>query len=317
MAAYNAEKNSESTKMSESISKYIAETTNTITPPRTPTGTTSSAHKLFAEVQDIHTTISRLPGLAPGAQVNELLTRLVGLCITPHSADFISDFFSIRGVPELCKSLRPLCGAAEGELENYWARSIIKEAEAQPTRTSLSHSNIVSSLLIPYPEDTKTLLASFPYHQNYIDLSNLEMSTLSTYLPPNTAPKNVAFIGSGPLPLTSLCMLDRYPAATVHNIDRDAAALSTSQTLCEKLGYDRMTFSCEDVTETSTSTTWEEFDVVFLAALVGCDTASKIGILASLSKKLKRGTLVVARSAKGLREVLYPVSSPCHYEGWK
>jgi precorrin-6B methylase 2 len=108
-------------------------------------------------------------------------------------------------------------------------------------------------------------------------------------------------------------MLDRYPSSTVHNIDRDAAALSTSQTLCQKLGYDRMTFSREDITEDALTTKWEDFDVVFLAALVGCDTTSKIDILKSLAHKLKAGTLVVARSAKGLREVLYPVSRHHQY----
>jgi len=165
--------------------------------------------------------------------------------------------------------------------------------------------------------DPKSLLASFPYHQNYIDLSNLEMATLSAYLSNNLSPKNIAFIGSGPLPLTSLCILDRYPSSTVHNIDRDATALAVSQTLCQKLGYDRMTFSREDITAQESSTRWVDFDVVFLAALVGCDTASKISILKSLAQKLKVGTLVVARSAKGLREVLYPVS-PTFYnnEAW-
>jgi nicotianamine synthase len=103
-------------------------------------------------------------------------------------------------------------------------------------------------------------------------------------------------------------MLDRYPSSTVHNIDRDSTALSTSQELCSKLGYDGMTFACEDITSHSSTTKWQDFDVVFLAALVGCDTKSKISILANLSRKLKAGTLVVARSAKGLREVLYPVS---------
>jgi nicotianamine synthase len=140
------------------------------------------------------------------------------------------------------------------------------------------------------------------------------------------SPKNFAFIGSGPLPLTSLCILDMYPTATVHNVDRDAAALEVSRALCERLGCGgRMTFACEDVSEATggeervcrddgagdvgtSRSRWEEFDVVFLAALVGLDTAAKAAILGSLAKKLRSGTLVVARSAQGLRAVLYPVS---------
>lgn len=103
-------------------------------------------------------------------------------------------------------------------------------------------------------------------------------------------------------------MLDRYSDASVHNIDRDADALDVSRELCATLGYGGMTFSCEDITTSSDSRTdWACFDVVFLAALVGTDTQSKVSILSSLARKLRPGALVVARSAQGLRSVLYPV----------
>lgn len=150
-----------------------------------------------------------------------------------------------------------------------------------------------------------SLLNSFPYYQNYIDLSRLECCALEAFLP--ASPSKIAFIGSGPLPLTSLCMLDRYPDAKVHNIDRDLEALNVSEELCNQLGYGGMKFAHEDITGAS-HVDWAAYEVVFLAALVGTDTESKIDILASLASKLKPGTLVVARSAQGLRSVLYPVS---------
>ena len=86
-----------------------------------------------------------------------------------------------------------------------------------------------------------------------------------------------------------------------------------------------MTFTEEDVKEgidmernvngkTQHSTPWKDFDVVFLAALVGIDTCSKLAILKELAKRLKPGTLVVARSAHGLRSVLYPVSLRALFE---
>lgn len=56
---------------------------------------------------------------------------------------------------------------------------------------------------------------------------------------------------------------------------------------------------------------WETFDVVFLAALVGMSSADKVGILAWLKRRLRKGSLIVARSAWGLRAVLYPVSIIC------
>lgn len=76
-------------------------------------------------------------------------------------------------------------------------------------------------------------------------------------------------------------------------------------------GYaDRMSFACIDVSveEDPEKTGWADFDVVFLAALVGMDTTSKLAILKGLVRKLRPSALVVARSAKGLRGVLYPVS---------
>jgi nicotianamine synthase len=132
---------------------------------------------------------------------------------------------------------------------------------------------------------------------------------MEAFLP--VPPTELAFIGSGPLPLTSLCMLDRYPNVSVHNIDRDVDALEASRKLCGILGYARMTFEHADITDATTTTKWQSYQVVFLAALVGMDTVCKRAILQSLAAKLKPGCLVVARSAHGLRTVLYPVSSKC------
>jgi nicotianamine synthase len=99
----------------------------------------------------------------------------------------------------------------------------------------------------------------------------------------------------------------------VYNVDRDTSALQVSESLCKLLGYgDRMSFACEDITEESPSSKpdWQSCQVVLLAALVGTDTYAKLNILKSMAKKLMPGTLVVARSAQGMRSVLYPVSLP-------
>ncbi|KAF1930543.1 Nicotianamine synthase, partial [Didymella exigua CBS 183.55] len=265
------------------------------TPPRTPTINATAAQTLASEIRDILHALSKLPDLRPGNKINTLLTRLVSLCVIPYSTELVNYFFNIEGVLTLCEKLRPLCATAEGELERFWASKIVDESvKSQET-----------------PHQTRALLTTFPYHQNYIDLSRIECATLSAFLPsPTTPPQNIAFIGSGPLPLTSLCILDIYPSAHVHNIDRDTSALAISRDLCSRLGYaDRMSFACTDVgaVEGEDETKWATFDVVFFAALVGMDTPSKLAILEDLVRKLRPGTLVVARSAKGLRGVLYPI----------
>jgi nicotianamine synthase len=117
--------------MDLNASKDHADTTSFIfTPPRTPTAMAISTHKLFSEIQDIQENLSTLPSLAPGGQVDVLLTRLVFVCILPYSAEFTKTFFSICGITELCAKLRLLCATAEGELEKHWTNRIIQGARS-------------------------------------------------------------------------------------------------------------------------------------------------------------------------------------------
>ncbi|KAF2186685.1 Nicotianamine synthase [Zopfia rhizophila CBS 207.26] len=258
--------------------------------------------------------------LSPRPEINTLLSRLVDLCTATHSKTFTCNVFQIKGIEQITAALRPLCGTAEGELESYWARVILTSCTGPVTASR-----------------KEELLHAFPYYQNYLDLSRLECSTLEAFLPPcgpecRPIPRKVAFIGSGPLPLTSFCILNRYPDANVYNVDRDSDALQISQTLSSQLGYgERMIFSCGDVSVEDAldgvvrsngsgssvggygrkngagkHLSWKDFDVVFLAALVGMDSAEKINILRPLVRRLRKGCLVVCRSAWGLRGVLYP-----------
>lgn len=289
-----------------------------ITPPRTPTAATTEAHRILAKLQEINGQLLHFPSLAPGDQVNSLLTDLVSFCIQPCNPECLAQLSSMSAFTKTCKSLRSLCARAEGELEAYWAQRII-EGSGGVSQYSLGANG--HAVLCKSSQVTNTdSLYDFPYCRNYFLLSKLELSTLSIFL--HDTPRHVVFIGSGPLPLTSFCISLHYRDINVHNVDRDASALKLGQDFCRSQQID-MTFACEDVSETQVSfskqnsnamdevvTDWMSFDVVFLAALVGEDTPSKLAILANIAARVKPGTLVVARSAKGLRAVLYPVS---HY----
>lgn len=98
------------------------------TPPRTPTLKATAAQALASEICDIHHGLSGLSELKPGDKINSLLTRLVNLCVVPYSAEFVDYFFNIEGIEALCKKLRPLCAAAEGELERFWASKILQDS---------------------------------------------------------------------------------------------------------------------------------------------------------------------------------------------
>lgn len=278
------------------------------TPPPTPTPAATTAHDLHREIVSIYQDLAPLESLAPNDLVNALLTRLVTLCIQPYSPEIVDRFNRIDGVSTLCSNLQSLCAAAEGELERHWAHKIPKDAASHTRAISRYTTLFPTKTNIPAdPSQTQALLSTFPYYTNYLSLSHLEASLLGPFL--STPPSNIAFIGSGPLPLTSLCLLAHFPTASILNIDRDSDALAVSSALTEKLGLEeRMTFSCEDAIDASTGNTdWQNLDVVFLAALVGMRSSEKVGVLRGLRNRLRAGTLVVCRSARGMRGVLYPV----------
>ncbi|KAH8723857.1 Nicotianamine synthase [Phaeosphaeriaceae sp. PMI808] len=158
-------------------------------------------------------------------------------------------------------------------------------------------------------ENVPDPLPLFPYHANYTALTALELAALTPHLAsPLTS---LLFIGCGPLPLSSICMAAALPGLRIHNIDRDAAALAASRGLQARLGFD-MTFGEGDVEgDWGVAGEWMGFDVVVLAALVGRDTRSKMGVLGRVAGRVRDGCLVVVRSARGLRGLLYPVCFVC------
>lgn len=135
---------------------------------------------------------------------------------------------------------------------------------------------------------------------------------------------SIALIGSGPLPLTSLCLYDVISqnqkslsslfsafwcrdSTSVVNIDHDFAAIRASSELCQKLGSRGrgMKFRCEEAE--SLKGDLKEFDVVYLAALVGSSQMEKEQLLVNVTRRMRQGSLLVIRTAHSLRTLLYSV----------
>lgn len=153
-------------------------------------------------------------------------------------------------------------------------------------------------------------LKEFPYYDNYIDLTRMELCALHSV--DAITPRRIAFIGSGPLPLSSLCLcqaLDKkYSGSkTILNIDHDSKAIVQSQVLAKSLGSTSrgMEFLCQEAG--SSDLDLSTFDVVFLAALVGMTQAEKEAVLVDVVRRMGVGALLVIRTAHGLRSLLYPV----------
>lgn len=180
------------------------------------------------------------------------------------------------------ESLINLCGRAEGLLELEFSTLLGK------TSQPLNNLNL------------------FPYYGNYVLLANLENKLLNDN--GVVHPNKVAFIGSGPMPLTSIVMATHHMKSThFDNFDIDykanevARRIVASDAELEK----RMMFETRDIMKVRERLA--EYDCIFLAALVGMNKEDKVKILGHIRKYMKEGSVLLVRSAKGARAFLYPV----------
>ncbi|XP_062105052.1 nicotianamine synthase-like [Humulus lupulus] len=238
---------------------------------------------LVGKVSEIYENISKLDSLNPSKQVNFLFTQLVQACIPPCPIDIAK--LSNRA-KEMRSKLITLCGKAEGLLESHY------------------------STLIGSYENPLDHISLFPYYSNYLKLSQLEFTMLSQNC--TQVPNKVAFVGSGPLPLTSIVLASSHLKTTAfHNYDIDPMANSQA---CDLVSPDsdlskRMFFHTSDIM--NVSDVLKEYQVVFLAALVGMNKEDKTRVIDHLAKNMAPGAILLLRSAHGARVFLYPVIDPC------
>jgi nicotianamine synthase len=244
-------------------------------------GDTGSARAaVVTQVRALHDALAACPDLTPGPRTNEIFGRLVALAVDPAAAREADAVLADPAVETLLPALRQLCAAGEFELERHWARRVV----AAP--------------------DPAAELARFPYHRNYVDLTRLEHHAVSGLIPERVG--RVLFVGSGPLPLTSMLLAERY-GCEVDNLDREPDAVALGVALTDRLGRTGLRFDVGDVIDRHDLA---GYDLVYLAALAGLDPDAKLGLLSHLARTLTPGTLVLARSAHSLRGLLYPVLDP-------
>ncbi|CAA7388980.1 unnamed protein product [Spirodela intermedia] len=237
---------------------------------------------LVQQIWDLYESISKLPSLKPSSEVNELFSKLVLTCVPPSPIDVAR---LSRNAQEMRWKLIRLCGEAEGFLESHFS------ALLGSFDSPLDHVEI------------------FPYYTNYVKLAHLEHDILSKH----TAgpPARIAFIGSGPLPLTSIVLAQRHLRSTsFHNYDIDEEANAKARRLVapDPDLSGRMFFHTSDIMEVTHAL--REYDVVFLAALVGMTAEAKERVLEHLAKYMAPGAVLMLRSAHGARAFLYPVVDP-------
>ncbi|ORY05974.1 Nicotianamine synthase [Basidiobolus meristosporus CBS 931.73] len=237
----------------------------------------------------IYQVLTKAAVLDPCPEINDAFSELVSICIKTLPRHELEIVLHDRRITEITQHFRQLCALGEFRLEVKWA------------------SQIVAS-----PKDTTMELLRFPYYQNYVALVKMELNAIRSVL--MKSPERIAFLGSGPLPLTSICLArellsqegNSNPANfAIDNYDIDAEALELSMALVNQLAdvQDNMQFHHQGVEDIQDL---KKHDVVYLAALVGLEPAEKQKITKQLWKAMKTGSYLILRSAHSLRTLLYP-----------
>jgi hypothetical protein len=240
-------------------------------------------------LQELHRQLTDRPDLRPCPEVDRLFGDLVRLVLAT-SPDDEARLLDDAAVLAIRGGLRALCSEGEYQLELAWARRIAAS---------------------PSPRDE---LERFPYVDNYRQLTRMELDLLATVA--DRPARRVAFVGSGPLPLSSLLMAAEL-GVPVDNLDRDAEAVVLGQRVAAALGPALgpvpLTFRQADVTGADL----RGYDVVVLAALVGAGGPEKRTILGHLAASMSPGAVLLARSARGMRSLLYPAIEPAALDGFE
>ncbi|KAL4028893.1 hypothetical protein IC575_012105 [Cucumis melo] len=247
---------------------------------------------LLQKVCALYNQISSLSSLKPCKNVDTLFTQLVLTCSQQPPAAPIG--FDVASLSQPLQAMRAhliqLCAKAEALLELHF-----------------------SSLLASSFHHPISNLSIFPYYSNYLKLSLLEFDILRSHS--RRLPNKVAFVGSGPLPLSSIVLASIHLKGTIfHNFDIDPTANTmASQLVCSDPDLSqRMIFHTKDVMEVTKGL--KDYEVVFLAALVGLEEEEKGRVLKHLGKHMAAGSYLMLRSAHGARAFLYPVVDICTVE---
>ncbi|UJR16914.1 hypothetical protein I4U23_003812 [Adineta vaga] len=178
----------------------------------------------------------------------------------------------------------------------------------------------------------------FKHRKGYEELIQCEINMLQeldVYLAKNLTNNNaetdflvtkIAFIGSGPIPTSSLIILnDHGPCVDIYNIDMCEEANQLASVLSEQILspdlFQRMHFITQDISEhplpNNVRTILNECQVIYLAAYVGINELEKLDILQNLVCQSNNDVIIkkpkqyfVIRTADGLYQILFPKITP-------
>lgn len=217
--------------------------------------------------------LAALPDLLPGPRTDALFSGLVEAVITTPDRQ-TAGLLAHPEVDQRLAQIRDLSARGETALEHTWAERIAGSPDPRAT------------------------LAAFPYLDNYDRLTALEVRLLRGA---SAAPTSVAVLGCGPLPLSAVGYAASLGVPVV-GVDRDPLAVDRARRVADRIDARTVRFEQADASDACLSA----HDAVVLAALVGETPSAKTEILRHLGRSMRPGALLLARSARGLRTLLYP-----------
>lgn len=173
------------------------------------------------------------------------------------------------------------------ELRNLWAKYEYQR-EKRWVEKILDSENAWSEIK-KYP--------AFPFYQKLIKFEFAISNALVV-----EEIKNILFIGSGPLPLSTI-LLSKQTNVHVDGIDIIAEACELGTRLAKKLKLENVFF----FTETNISKLEiDKYDLIVLATLAGETDTQKREIIESLHSRMNPKQILIIRTVWGLRPILYP-----------
>ncbi|PIN85776.1 MAG: hypothetical protein COV47_00570 [Candidatus Diapherotrites archaeon CG11_big_fil_rev_8_21_14_0_20_37_9] len=232
--------------------------------------------KIVNKAKSLFSELSASNDLSPSPHINKNFCSLVSLSVEnnycfPYAIKELED-------EGFLDKIRQICAKGEMELEYFWCKKILSK---------------------------KASIQDFPYYENYDFLTDFELKILSKYL--DLKDKKMLYVGSGTLPLTVLMFEQKNPLLKITCIDCDKTAVAYSNRLFHSLGshLNCLQFNVSDLGLSELNL--NDFDLVFVGALVGESNKEKNEYLENLLPLLKPNCVMVVRSVPfDGRMLLYP-----------
>lgn len=133
----------------------------------------------------------------------------------------------------------------------------------------------------------------YPLYARFERLINREVGLLD-----GNVPRKMLFIGSGPMPITALCLRHRLPDTEIHCLERFESAVQESRVVMNKLGFNDSIHVIQGYGE---KVDVSEYDAILVALLA----KPKRAILENLVRTMRDDAWLICRTSFGSRTVFY------------